>query len=437
MTRFGWTQLLMNFNTGFCANRCDHQRHRHGFTLIELLVVIAIIGILVGLLLPAVQAAREAARRMSCSNNFKQIGLAMHNYHSAFKQLPIHGVGPTNETTNSTSDAERKCSAIGVGCGFTRLELSYLVGLLAYVEQQSLWEKISNPIVEADGDIWPAFGPRPSLSVTTVDYEPWMTDVPTFRCPSDPGFGLPSMGRTNYAACTGDSFYDAEIGVSIWNGSRWLYLSDERQVSRARCGLRGVFVPRKSTNFRDITDGLSNTIAAGEIISGLGDRDKRSLTFTNAKGGFFAIANNPKRCEEVALSNGYLDPARPRFWTSDANVPSSERGHRWAAFHLLQTQMNTILSPNSEMCQVGHSDTYGVAPPSSQHNGGVHILMADGSVQFITDSIEAGDQHSPTVYCRALSGETSSSVPAGSQSPFGLWGALGTRASSEIINQEF
>ena len=76
---------------------------RIGFTLVELLVVIAIIGILIGLLLPAVQAAREAARRMSCSNNFKQIGLGVHNYHSAYKQMPIHGVGPTNENNNSAA----------------------------------------------------------------------------------------------------------------------------------------------------------------------------------------------------------------------------------------------------------------------------------------------------------------------------------------------
>ncbi|MEM9368962.1 MAG: DUF1559 domain-containing protein [Planctomycetota bacterium] len=418
-------------------SRVRARGQRDAFTLVELLVVIAIIGVLVGLLLPAVQAAREAARRMSCSNNFKQIGLAMHNYHAAYNQLPVHGVGPTNESNNATGAAESKCSAIGIGCGFTRLELSYLVGLLPFVEQQALWEAVSNPIVEPDGDIWPAFGPRPSLSTTTVDYEPWMTDVTTFRCPSDPGFGLPSMGRTNYAACTGDSFYDAERGSTIWQANRWFYESDSRQMERTRCGMRGAFVPRSAMRFRDIQDGLSNTIAAGEIISGLGDRDKRSLTFTNAKGGFAAIARNPKQCEDRALANGLLDPARPRFWTSTARVPASERGHRWAAFHLLQSQMNTILPPNSEMCQVGHSDTYGVAPPSSQHTGGAHILLTDGAVKFVTDSIESGNSRQTTVFCRALQSGIDSTLPAGSRSPFGLWGALGTRASSETVSAEF
>ncbi|MCG8651551.1 MAG: DUF1559 domain-containing protein [Pirellulales bacterium] len=400
--------------------------HRPGFTLVELLVVIAVIGILVGLLLPAVQAAREAARRMSCSNNFKQIGLGIQNYHSAYKQLPIHGVGPTNETDNSTTAADAND-----GTGFTRIELSYLVGLLPFVEQQAIWDQVSNPMSEQDGDRWPAFGPRP----WNADYPPWITEIPTFRCPSDPGVGLPGLGRTNYAACTGDSFYDVETGAKRWDNSTG-WTADELQASRTRC-LRGVFVPRAATRFRDILDGLSNTISAGEIITGLGDRDKRASTFTNAKGGFVQVADNPKRCEEVALANGYLDPARPRFWSSSANVPISERGYRWAAFHLLQSQMNTILPPNSEMCQVGHSDTYGMAPPSSRHNGGVHILMADGAVKFITDSIESGNQNSPTVYCRALSSELNSSVPAGSESPFGLWGALGTRNAKEVIHEGF
>ncbi len=396
------------------------------FTLVELLVVIAIIGVLVGLLLPAVQAAREAARRMSCSNNVKQIGLGLHNYHSAYHQLPIHGVGPTNENTNSTALADKKD-----GSAFTRIELTYLVGLLPFVEQQALWEQLSEPMQESDGDIWPAFGPRP----WNGNYPPWATEIPTFRCPSDPGRGVPSLGRTNYAACTGDGFYDAEHGVTVWSGTRWLYNRDPTAKKRARCGLRGAFVPRKSIKFRDFIDGLSNTIAVGEIMTGLGDRDNRSVGFSNAKGGFFKVANNPKRCFDL----GYIDTARPQFWTSSAKVYGavSQRGYRWADFHTLQSQFNTILSPNSEVCLVGQSDTYGIAPASSRHQGGVHVLMADGAVKFVTDSIEAGNSNTPCVYCNALSAGTNSATPAGSKSPYGLWGALGTRASRESVSTDF
>jgi hypothetical protein len=365
---------------------------------------------------------------MSCGNNVKQIGIGLHNYHAAYQQLPVHGVGPTNETTNATGTGSNQADA-NDGTGFTRLELSYLVGLLPFVEQQAIWEQMSGPMTETDGDIWPAFGPRP----WNVNYPPWATEIPTFRCPSDPGVGLPALGRTNYAACTGDSYYDAENGVTIWSGGRWQYENDSRQMERARCGMRGTFVVRKSMKFRDITDGLSNTIAVGEIMTGLQDRDIRTVSFTNAKGGFAQVANNPKRCHDL----GYIDPTRPTFWTSAANLYFSERGYRWAAFHTLQSQCNTILGPNSEVCLVGNSDTYGVAPPSSRHVGGAHVLMSDGAVKFITDSIEAGNSNSPCVYCRALAAEIDSSLPAGSESPYGLWGALGTRASKEVVDGEY
>ena len=129
---------------------CDmsrRKRERRGFTLVELLVVIAIIGVLVGLLLPAVQAAREAARRMSCSNNFKQIGLAMHNYHSAYKQLPMQGVG-----TDSPGSSNPGIGVTGPTANWwanynhsNAWRLSALVGMTPFIEQQAIWEEISNP----------------------------------------------------------------------------------------------------------------------------------------------------------------------------------------------------------------------------------------------------------------------------------------------------
>ncbi len=114
----------------------------------ELLVVIAIIGVLVGLLLPAVQAAREAARRMSCSNNFKQIGLGLHNYHSAYDKLPLAGAG----TQPTVATDAWVATATG-----NNLRLSMLVGTLPFIEQQALWEQISNPLV-AGATTFPSMG---------------------------------------------------------------------------------------------------------------------------------------------------------------------------------------------------------------------------------------------------------------------------------------
>ena len=134
---------------------------RSGFTLVELLVVIAIIGVLVGLLLPAVQSAREAARRMSCSNNFKQIGLAIHNYHSTYKQLPRNGTGPTNEFDNMCCANAVRGTMAQPPVAFTRHALSWLVAILPFVEQQGVWDEIAYEHLDENGLWWPAFGPAP------------------------------------------------------------------------------------------------------------------------------------------------------------------------------------------------------------------------------------------------------------------------------------
>lgn len=400
---------------------------RLGFTLVELLVVIAIIGVLVGLLLPAVQAAREAARRMSCSNNFKQIGLSVHNYHAAFNQLPTQkgGTGLGNSATWDVVNARGNCE-----------ELSVFVGLTPFFEAQSLWEQISNP-TDSDGDgivDFPAMGPGPFNNT----YEPWTTELPTLRCPSDPGTGLPALGRTNYAACLGDSFASSTDGPTDQRLER---TSVAAQNARANC--RGFFVPRSKSAFRDILDGLANTIMMGEILTDVGDRDIR----TNPDGtgvSVNALVLAVNTCGQNA------DPLRPLFWGAAAmpqNTSSHARGFRWADGNPYISGMFTILPPNGATCTASDGmldlagapvatdsvdQRYGIFPPSSRHQGGCHVLMGDGAVKFITDSIEAGNQALPTV-ARGVAGAR----PVGSQSAYGLWGSLGTRASKEVIGQEF
>ncbi|MGI9470137.1 MAG: DUF1559 domain-containing protein [Rubripirellula sp.] len=412
------------------VRRCD----RSAFTLVELLVVIAIIGVLVGLLLPAVQAAREAARRMSCSNNFKQIGLAIHNYHSAYKVLPMHGTGANNEFANNWRIADDFSTPPAPPVGYTQFRLSMLVGIVPFVEQQAMWEQIFNAHVDGENESWPHMGPSPQA----IRYAPYSTDVPTYRCPSDPGTGLPAVGRTNYGACTGDGITRSRYGGAFWNGGqgKWIYWTNNIRMQQTRASQRGMFVPSsRESRFRDTLDGLSNTIMMGEIVTDLGDRDVRGApAYFNNDGGLLGggIVGNPNICSD----NQLIDPARPRFWLPSVTIGAAiyKRGYRWGDFRPLYTQIKTILPPNREQCMFGGHVSDGVAPPGSRHQGGCHILMGDGAVIFMTDSVEAGNSRAETVWYR--NGMSQSSLPPGSLSPYGLWGALGTRASKETIEEQ-
>ncbi|MCO8122297.1 DUF1559 domain-containing protein [Stieleria sp. TO1_6] len=405
----------------------------NGFTLVELLVVIAIIGILVGLLLPAVQAAREAARRMSCSNNFKQLGLALQNYHSTYKQNPINAGG----------------TGLGVGKGgwwegcttTNHEELSVLVGLTPFMEQQGLWQQISNggvatvasptgPAPTPSG-AWSPMGPNPRADRGDMSdqFIPWSTEIPMLRCPSDPGVGRPGRGRTNYAACLGDSFNQ------IWdNGPKEGNLApapDDWRPSVFAGTDRGYFSKRKVTKFRDILDGLSNTIAMAEIVSDLGDRDKRSAI--SVENGAWLVETNPMLC----VDGNQIDPEEPQFWcdggancTNPPQISSNanhSRGMNWAWAAFPCTSVNTIRPPNSETCMNGWFDNVGSLPASSRHQGGAHILMGDGAVIFMTDSVEAGDQHAHVI---------AHDNRPGKKSPYGLWGSLGSRNGKETIEAQ-
>ena len=423
---------------------------RPGFTLVELLVVIAIIGVLVGLLLPAVQAAREAARRMSCSNNFKQIGLAMHNYHDAYKQLPTQGSGTDVSdsallpgglgvagpaSTNVRVSTASQNGALSFYSTANSRRLSILVGMTPFMEQQALWEQISNPNAEnaldpttAVNPPWYSMGP----TMEFLEYKPWMTQIPGLRCPSDPGVGLPSQGRTNYGACFGDSYFHNLEGELANDGIAG-EVPTAAYGTAARAACRGVFVANRRAKFRDILDGTSNTIAMGEFITDLGDRDVRGTgsawgaPVLNPAGG--AALNQQMICRDTLI-----DPLRPRFWAvGQGTFPATHgRGYRWASFIPTFSGFHTIRPPNSELCARFYSDP-GVFSASSQHQGGAHVLMADGAIKFITDSIEAGNQQNHVVYA---GGAAATNNEPGADSPFGLWGALGTRANKEVIEVE-
>ena len=354
---------------------------RPGFTLVELLVVIAIIGVLVGLLLPAVQAAREAARRMSCSNNFKQIGLGIHNYHSTFKQLPTNGTGSarTAATVNPTNDCNR-------------LFLSWLVPVLPFVEQQALWEQISNPSTEragggtpaATGGVWFPMGPCP----WQTQYIPWVTQVPTFRCPSDPAEAQAAgqLARTNYACSIGDAVDQAHNGgvndFGQFGNNDAAARAENWAVERSRAASRGFFWNRNEMKFRDILDGLSNTIAAGEVCTSGGKNEVKADFVRNIQMRAPGSNNNtiltPARCK----SGTHIDPLRPQFYDPSALVSGSlsqAKHARWGDSRAYYTAFHTILPPNNANCVDANNDGNHpgvISTAGSRHTGGAPC--ADG-----------------------------------------------------------
>ncbi|MFG0291448.1 MAG: DUF1559 domain-containing protein [Rhodopirellula sp. JB044] len=414
---------------------------QQAFTLVELLVVIGIIGVLVAILLSAVQNAREASRRAACQSNLKQLGIGLHNYHSAFQSFPIHGVG-TNPAEPFADEYWKSCS------NANRWRLSFLVGCLPFVEQAALWQVVSNPYdgdangtveispgksIDGNGPDYPAMGPTPDTPV----FDPWTMNVPLFRCPSDPGNGLPAVGRTNYAACVGDSSVELEFGNRDLFVTKVLANNSDLggDSKQAAAALRGAFVVHQRTRFSDISDGTSATILVGEIATDLGDYDVRTAEYETrrAVGGNAYDPNvphrdNPKWCENSFM----IDPKQPRRWRQPipdlGHTPSNGRGFRWADMLPMFSQFNTILPPNSELC-IFSAGNSGVYPTSSRHPGGTHVLLADGAVRFVTDSIEAGDSRHPVVH---VDGTAARGNQPGAESPFGLWGALGTRASREV-----
>jgi len=372
-----------------------------GFTLVELLVVIAIIGILISLLLPAVQAAREAARRMQCSNNFKQYGLALHNYHDANKNFPA-------------SRSAVGLSAIGFD-GITPQNgnwFSTTVKLFPYMEQSARYDAI----VEACS--------RPQGASPGRIRNNWTEDasfkgaISTILCPSDPNAFSPcpyrgrEMGRSNIVTCRGDAAMDTEgfpsTGATAVNSPR---LADTA-VSAARN--RSVFAPITWRGLSYLSDGTSNTLAASEAVSVTTDG-----YCLDVKGGISVV---PGMIVEVGVLNPSLcaanrDPDNPKMMKGPT-VFNTWRAGRFAGGSITESGFHTILPPNSPSCMgTTNDESWGVMSATSHHTGGINALCFDGSCHFISETINAGNPNANQV----VSGRTN----------YGVWGAIGSPNGGE------
>lgn len=357
---------------------------KRGFTLVELLVVIAIIGILIALLLPAVQAAREAARRSQCTNNLKQQCLGALNYENVYKVLPA-GMGGTN------GPGWGSCEQRGAG-GNQNGMMSAFIPLLPYCEQKPLYDQISHPLTDSGGT-WNAWGPHGFQG----SYPPYQTLVPAFLCPSD-GAGQSYAGsyptRINYATSQGDTIQNV--------------------LTTSPSNARGVFHRYIYCSLAEITDGTSNTIGFSEHAI---FRKQNALHGAYAIDG--GVNNNPAQCLT------HLGPSNT-ITGADNSDHYDTIGRSWAYGGGLTTGFTTVLPPNSPKCAPSKGEwNWALIPPDSYHPGGVNGAMMDGSVRFISETINCGNisEKDPTI------------SPTRTDSPYGVWGAMGTKGGGEALQQ--
>jgi prepilin-type N-terminal cleavage/methylation domain-containing protein len=326
-------------------------RRRSGFTLIELLVVIAIIAILIALLVPAVQKVREAAARTQCQNNLKQIGLAIHNYESAWKRLP-----PALSANVTPAWASQ---------GYIAYFFSWsaLAAVNPFLEQTAIYNSM---------DLTQPTYTLPAFTISAQNQFAVEQIVPLFLCPSDTGtsvinpgdYGVPTMGPTNYAVCVGSG--------TTRGGAPYgpIFNSD------------GMFQAQNGFRITDLTDGASNTAMASESTLGTGDE---------------STGTPPPDPQTYYKYTGFGTPLSDAACASaGAYNVSNRRGFTWATGDIRCASYNHYYPPNYFLPDCVTNDTnpgpglyasMGFRAARSKHTNGVNLALGDGSVRFVTNTI--------------------------------------------------
>ncbi len=360
-----------------------------GFTLVELLVVIATVGTFAAILMPAIQAAREDARRKTCANNFKQVILALHNYHDTNRSLPA---GSCHFGGFNQNEGTVRCPVN-----------SPLPFLLPFIEQTVLYREYAEWAMKAQEDPSLTHGYGTPWDLAEENRRWFSKKVPIYLCPADENSlettAETGSARTNVYLCAGDV---------MWN---FALRDDQTADPRSAAGRRAPWAREKWRRLSAYIDGLSNTILLSEGVVPV-TRETNLL----AEGGVAAFEPfdgeaRPKLCLDNALESDGKTVKNPskNLW----------RGRIWSNGRAADAWFTCTLPPNSASCVAGKFDSneWGSFAPSSYHPGGVNVAWADGSVRFVPDTVDVGDISKP---------QTTTGP-----SPYGVWGAFGSMNGEE------
>jgi prepilin-type N-terminal cleavage/methylation domain-containing protein/prepilin-type processing-associated H-X9-DG protein len=339
---------------------------RSAFTLVELLVVIAITGILIALLLPAIQAAREASRRLTCANNLKQIGLALHNYHSTYGYFPTTQTGPGKPDDHG-----------GYGSGL----FSWYARILPYLEQLQLHKRINFNVTMADNDaissgIFTISSTHPNAAAAA-------TQLTVYLCPSDPSRATAIMGDCRPAPTN----YTGNMGWP-WAATG---MDGSRPVPSKSNGFFGAVNPSAPADWhvdpvrsRDFRDGLAHTAAVSERLvttvendETASSSDKRMMWYcAGAAGANRTLAGYYQVCGSASGYDSGYSMYAGRAWISGWVINGGTYMH--------------VLPINTRQCHLigGELEGNALVTPSSRHPGGVNLLMGDGHVIFVSDDVD-------------------------------------------------